>query len=92
MAKLTLESFKNFFKYYNGEEHQIKAIELLYKDLEHDCCEHLDENSEWVSQYRTPAAPPPVEEAPVGQWPITKEEMAEIMHCSVASLPDSLDG
>ena len=56
MAKLTLESFKNFFKYYNGEEHQIKAIELLYEDLEHDCCEHLDESSEWVSQYRTPIA------------------------------------
>ena len=25
MAKLTLESFKNFFKHYNGEEHQSKS-------------------------------------------------------------------
>ena len=33
MAKLTLEGFKKFFKYYNGEEHQIKAVELLYSDL-----------------------------------------------------------
>ena len=85
MAKLTLEGFKNFFKYYNGEEHQLKAIELLYKDLEHDCCEHLDEESDWVKQYRNQLEP---EEKP--RWPITKEEMAEIMQCIPSQLPDEL--
>ena len=90
MAKLTLEGFKNFFKYYNGEEHQIKAVELLYKDLECTCCEHLDEDSDWVKQYRTPNDPPEVEEPAKSEWPITKEEMAEIMQCSVSSLSDSL--
>ena len=87
MSKLTLESFKNFFKYYSGEEHQVKSIEQLYKELECTCCEHLDEESEWVKTYRnkpeqTPAAP--------GEWPITKQEMASIMGCAVSSLPDSL--
>ena len=90
MAKLTLEGFKNFFKYYNGDEHQIKAVELLYKDLECTCCEHLDEDSDWVKQYRTPDDPPEVEKPAKSEWPITKEEMAEIMQCSVSSLPDSL--
>ena len=32
MAKVTLETFKNFFKYYNEEEHQIRALEMLYRE------------------------------------------------------------
>ena len=31
MANLTLEGFRNFFKYYNSEEHQMLAIEKLYE-------------------------------------------------------------
>ena len=33
MANLTLEGFKNFFKYYKGESHQQLGIEELYHDL-----------------------------------------------------------
>ena len=87
MSKLTLESFKNFFKYYKGEEHQIKAVEELYKELECTCCEHLDEGSSWVQTYRNKPAPEPL--AP-GEWPITKVQMGRIMNCSTESLPDSL--
>ena len=87
MAQLTLESFKNFFKYYKGEEHQERAIELLYKELECDCCEHLDEKSPWVIRYRNEKKDKP---AAKGEWPITKAEMAEIMDCSEASLSDAL--
>ena len=43
MAKLTLEGFKNFFKYYNSEEHQIRAIEKLYMDIPPEL---LDEQSD----------------------------------------------
>ena len=86
MAKLTLEGFKNFFKYYNQEEHQIKAVEQLYEDLECTCCEHLDENSEWVQTYRNK----PAEPSPESKWPITKVQMGLIMNCSTESIPDSL--
>ena len=89
MTKLTLESFKNFFKYYSEQEHQIRAIEKLYDDLDHECCEHLDDQSEWVHTYRNKPEVEPTP-TPVGQWPITKQEMASIMGCAVSSLPDSL--
>ena len=46
MAKITVEEFRNFFKYYKGEEHQIKAIDLLYEELDCNCCEHLDSEDE----------------------------------------------
>ena len=52
MAQITVEEFRNFFKYYNGEEHQQRAVETLYKELECDCCDHLDSDSEWIKQYR----------------------------------------
>jgi hypothetical protein len=61
MAQITVEEFRNFFKYYKGEAHQQRAIELLYKDLQHDCCEHLDNDSPWITQYRTP------DKAPAGE-------------------------
>ena len=83
MSKLTLEGFKNFFKYYNQEEHQIKAIETLYGDISDDL---LDESSEWITQYRNKSEP----ETGSNVWPISKEQMGLIMGCSPASLPDSL--
>ena len=87
MAQITVEQFKNFFKYYKGEEHQIKAIELLYQDLQ-DNDSHLDEGAEWIAQYRNEIEQEiSTEKKP---WPITKQEMAEIMGCAVSSLPDEL--
>ena len=80
MSQLTVEEFRNFFKYYNGEEHQIRAIDELYKEL---CPEHLDHDAGWVRTYRK-------QEPITNEWPITKQEMASIMGCSVSSLPDSL--
>ena len=32
MSKITVEEFRNFFKYYNDEEHQRRAVETLYAD------------------------------------------------------------
>ena len=52
MAQITVEEFRNFFKYYKGEEHQQRAVELFYEDLQHECCEHLDNDSDWINQYR----------------------------------------
>jgi predicted chitinase len=57
MAQITVEEFRNFFKYYKGEEHQQRAIEMLYEDISH----HLGEDSAWIQQYRTP------DKAPAGE-------------------------
>ena len=57
MAQISLEEFRNFFKYYNGEEHQQKAIELLYQEMDCDFADHLDNNSDWIKQYRNQLEP-----------------------------------
>ena len=59
MAQITVEEFRNFFKYYNGEEHQQHAIEILYDDLKKKTKEN---NALWIETYRTPTK---VEEEPV---------------------------
>ena len=45
------------------ESHQQRAIELLYEELS---AEQLDDNSEWIQQYRTPDKAPAGE--PVGGY------------------------
>ena len=87
MAQITVEQFRNFFKYYKGESHQIKAIDLLYDELDCDFADHLDDQSEWIKTYRDQVKKP---QKPAGKWPITKQEMANIMGCAISSLPDSL--
>ena len=59
MTKLTVEGFRNFFKYYTGEEHQIRAIDELYLDIDADL---LQDSATWIKMYRTPSAPAPVVE------------------------------
>ena len=36
MSQITVEEFRNFFKYYKGESHQQRAIELLYEEMDRD--------------------------------------------------------
>ena len=92
MAQITVEEFRNFFKYYKGEAHQIAAVDELYRELDCDFADHLDHNSDWIKIYRKQYTKEETEtpKKPVGQWPITKQEMASIMGCAVSSLPDSL--
>ena len=54
MAQITVEEFRNFFKYYSGEEHQQHAIEILYDDLKKKTKEN---DAVWIETYRTPFAP-----------------------------------
>ena len=58
MAQITVEQFRNFFKYYKGEEHQQRAIELLYEEMDCDFADHLSSDAAWIKQYRTPDKPP----------------------------------
>ena len=57
MAQITVEEFRNFFKYYKGEVHQQKAVELLYEEMDCDFADHLDNNAEWIKQYRNQLEP-----------------------------------
>ena len=84
MAQITVEGFKNFFKYYNAEEHQQLAVEILYDALSPDM---LSDDSEWIRKYRNQVIK---QEKKPEQWPITKVQMGRIMNCSTESIPDSL--
>ena len=83
MMNITVEQFKNFFKYYKPEYHQEVAVEILYKDIPDSL---LKEDSDWIRQYRNELN----QDESKNPWPITKQEMAQIMGCSVGSLSDSL--
>ena len=73
MTAITLEGFRNFFKYYNSEEHQMRAIEELYFDLPDELKE---DNCNWIKTYRTPAEPPKVEQPQAGY--VTAELMEKL--------------
>ena len=77
MAQITVEGFKNFFKYYNAEEHQQIAIEILYDALPADM---LSDDSDWIRKYRNQEIK---QEVKAEQWPITKVQMGRIMNCSL---------
>ena len=80
MAKISLP---DFFKYFDANNvNHLEAVVLLESSMPLTL---LADSSHWVKVYRTkPEAPP----APA--WPITKQQLAGIMLCSVDSLPDSL--
>ena len=82
MANLTLEGFRNFFKYYNSEEHQMLAIEKLYEDLPDEL---KDNDCEWVTQYRTPADTP---EPPAELGYVTAELLEKLTGYSAKEFDD----
>ena len=86
MSQITVEEFRNFFKYYKNEEHQIRAVDELYRTLD---LTSKDNEAEWIQIYRN-GPKEPKKSLEKNSWPITKEQMGSIMGCSVASLPDEL--
>ena len=50
MSQITVEEFRNFFKYYKGEEHQQRAVEELYRNLD---LASKENDAEWIQMYRT---------------------------------------
>jgi len=68
-----------FFRYYKGQPQQKEAVQMLQDAMPESL---LQAKCSWVQKYR--------EEPPAPQWPLTKEELGEIMLCPPASLPDSL--
>ena len=55
MAQITVEEFKNFFKYYKGEEQQIRGVEELYRTLD---LASKESDADWIVAYRTKSKPP----------------------------------
>ena len=86
MAQITVEEFKNFFKYYNGEEHQQRAIELLYKEMDCDYADHLDEGTAWIKRYRTPVKSHG--QKPTNKQLLSKAQLAAIWECSESLIQD----
>ena len=64
MSQITVEEFRNFFKYYNQEEHQIRAVDTLYSELDSAL---KDDQAEWIKQYRTK---PETSKPPAGSNPL----------------------
>lgn len=56
VAQLTQDEFRNFFLYYKDQAHQRKAIDNLFTVMQPEL---LDQDSEWVVQFRNPPAPQP---------------------------------
>lgn len=81
---LSLEEFRNFFKYYAGEEHQDRAIETLYEAVADDI---VAIDARWVQEYRkvevTEDLPPAPEEELVG-----KSDLAYIWNCAESLIKD----
>ena len=59
MTKITTEEFRNFFKYYKGEEQQIRGVDELYLGIDTDL---LTDSADWIKEYRGQNVKPP--EAP----------------------------
>ena len=83
MSQITVEEFRNFFKYYKGEEHQMRAVDELYKLLGPLA---KDSDSHWQFMYRNPA----VTEITDHKWAITKEQMVAIMGGSIDTISDEI--
>ena len=56
MARLTLEQFENFFKYYQGETHQMDAVGELWRRMPVSL---LEQDSDWIVKYRSGPEPAP---------------------------------
>ena len=51
MSRLTVEGFRNFFRYYQGLPHQDEAIAELWRLMPVSL---LEEEADWIYIYRDP--------------------------------------
>ena len=82
MAQITAQDFINFFKYYVDANHQRKAVEELYRNLD---LASKAEDAKWIEMYRdAPLAP----EKQAGVEYISKAQLAAIWECSTELIKD----
>ena len=86
MSQITIEEFRNFFKYYKGEAHQMRAVDELYNDLK---VKTKDNKAQWIQTYRNGPSEPEKSTEKI-KWAITKEQMAAIMGGSTSTISDEI--
>lgn len=79
---MTPERFQDRWEHFKGEPQQVSAIWKLYEAIKQSDPGLLSESAEWAVKFS--------EKPPAPKWPISKEGLAEVMGCSVGSLPDWL--
>jgi len=90
------DKFVDFFEFFEGNVNQIAGVEKLYEHIKVASPTLLARNAEWMEIYRDSALPEPDPGGgcpmpePKPKWPLTKEQLGQIMLCSAGSLPDSL--
>ena len=85
MAQITVEQFRNFFKYYVAEEHQQRGVDELYRNLD---LNSKEDDAKWITLYRTaPAKEPPAPE-PVSE-PVLKSLVEAFLESRAETKPQS---
>ena len=84
------DKFVDFFEFFEGNVSQIAGVEKLYEHIKLASPTLLARNAEWMEMYRDSALPEPPDPGEKPRWPLTKEQLGQIMLCSAGSLPDSL--
>ena len=82
MAQISAQDFINFFKYYVDADHQRKAVEELYRNLD---LASKDNDAKWIEMYR---AAPTTSEKPAGVEHISKQQLASVWECSADLIKD----
>ena len=81
MTQLSLDEFKNFFRFYKAEPHQEEALAILWTAMPVSL---LESDTSWVTKYReTPPAPKP------SAGPITPELMQRFSGHPASSFDDT---
>ena len=83
MAKLSIDGFTNFFRYYQHLPHQRLAVAELWKLMPVSL---LEDDSDWMEIYRGAATDE--EEAPGAQL-VSKKQLAAIWHCGTNQIEDT---
>lgn len=86
----SLSKFKDFFRYYQGQEHQEEAIELLFECLP---AELKDDSHPWIRKYRNETLSVIIEPEPQPTEPevpeyVTLGDLAYIWNCSPSLIKD----
>ena len=83
MARLTIDGFTNFFRYYQHLPHQQLAVAELWKLMPVSL---LEDDSDWMDIYRDAATD---EEEGSGAQLVSKQQLAAIWHCGINQIEDT---
>ena len=76
MAKLSIDGFSAFFRYYQDLPHQRLAVAELWKLMPNSL---LEDDSAWIEQYRTPVADD--DAVQLSSQYVSKDQLAAVWQC-----------